>query len=208
MQSENTFVIEQDEHKLMTEDGLPHWFCIEQGTAFLLKGIGYITNYHVIKDYIKYYHDGYNMKTLIRLHRPEYPEEDVYVTVKCYDRIKDIAILVDLSRDIDRNGFKYSLNDVSKDSNVQLLGFPHYHDGNPLRQDDTKIIGRRNSNEISMYEVESTIFGGNSGGPLVNENNEVVGLAVKGSVEYPNEAIPIVHALELNKNEKRNVCHT
>lgn len=40
------------------------------------------------------------------------------------------------------------------------------------------------------YEISQTIFQGNSGGPLINSKNEVVGVAVRGT-SVPSQMIPI-----------------
>ncbi|MBC1420758.1 trypsin-like serine protease [Listeria seeligeri] len=53
------------------------------------------------------------------------------------------------------------------------------------------------------YEVSSTIYAGNSGGPVVNSKNKVIGIATRGTTEsgqVPNEVVLISHVLKLYDN--------
>lgn len=40
-------------------------------------------------------------------------------------------------------------------------------------------------------------MGGNSGGPVVNMENEVLAIAAKGAIVVPNEVIPVKEVIEL-----------
>ena len=56
------------------------------------------------------------------------------------------------------------------------------------------------------FEISAQIFGGNSGGPIVNSKNEVIAIAVKGSTEngsVPNEVIPISDVIDVFSNKTR-----
>ncbi|WP_082306834.1 trypsin-like peptidase domain-containing protein [Bacillus sp. FJAT-27245] len=66
--------------------------------------------------------------------------------------------------------------------------------------------------------ISAMIYGGNSGGPVVNEYNEVVGVAVKGATMKgvsPNEIIPISNVINLarkngllDKKEENDLIHS
>lgn len=60
-----------------------------------------------------------------------------------------------------------------------------------MRIDEGEILAVRcDTVGIENYEVNVTIFDGNSGGLVINKNDEVVSIAVKGA-KYPNSIIPI-----------------
>lgn len=81
---------------------------------------------------------------------------------------------------------------------IRVYGFPDYQKNNVLSYKEGSVGFERRSpvdNEM-RYETDAVILGGNSGGPIVNEFNEVVGVAVGGTEKYPNEIIPISRVLE------------
>ncbi|WP_411955614.1 trypsin-like serine protease (plasmid) [Alkalibacillus sp. S2W] len=52
------------------------------------------------------------------------------------------------------------------------------------------------------------IFDGNSGGPVVNNSNKVVGVAVKGGENHPNEVIPIEDVIYVFNRKMRKVSYS
>jgi len=88
---------------------------------------------------------------------------------------------------------------------VRVYGFPDYQKNNEIRESDGIIKRKRSSpvdNEL-RYETTAPILSGNSGGPVVNELNEVIGVAVRGTQEYPNDIIPIYDILEYLMNDEK-----
>ncbi|EOO71770.1 reverse transcriptase domain-containing protein [Bacillus mycoides] len=209
----NTFVIEQ-EYCYYKYDGVPdnsQCVVVGQGTGFLLKGIGLITNAHVIgKDYFDLWELSGVEFNGISINRSKYEKDKTYYAkLLCYDYIKDIAILDVDGIDIDKVGFEYN-DSISTDEEIQLIGYPSYQKGIGLSVKDGKVLEQRYTIEDELsrsirYEISATVFGGNSGGPVVNMNNEVIALAAKGSSEkgnVPNEVIPIKQVIDLAIKKK------
>lgn len=84
-----------------------------------------------------------------------------------------------------------------------MLGYPEYRLGNSIRVDSGKVGGIRYDKLIEKNELMGTfIYGGNSGGPIINTNNEVIGIAAKGltsSGTVPSEFIPIKYVIDMLK---------
>jgi RNA-directed DNA polymerase len=63
---------------------------------------------------------------------------------------------------------------------VNILGFPHYHDGDSCTDQDFAVNAKRVYSGIQHRVVVGSILTGNSGGPVLNQRNEVIGIALKG----------------------------
>ena len=131
------------------------------GSGFFINDSGeLVTNYHVIAG-------AYNLK--VKLYGgTEYP----VVSVKGYDIANDIAILK-----VELEGNSY----LKISSNSVKTGDPVYALGSPLGIDDVFTDGVV-SNPLKVIDgVKHIVFSapvapGNSGGPLVNSQGEVIGI--------------------------------
>ena len=175
---------------------------LDNGTGFYLHGIGIITSAHLYLE-LKKAINAYGIENLIF-------ENEYYITLQKnngetmkakiakIDFEKDIAILT--PNELLEVSFKYCQS-YSEGDEVKVLGFPSYQLGNTIRIDGGSIGGTRMNRKTSNFELLGTIIhGGNSGGPIVNNKNEVIGIAAKGltgSGNVPNEVIPIKHIFDL-----------
>ncbi|MGP7818299.1 reverse transcriptase domain-containing protein [Niallia sp. 01092] len=198
-----TYIIDNpDTEFFITEDGDLGEFVYGQGTGFLLKDIGLVTNAHVISDAIDVLE--FDLKFTKEFNIAYYKSTDHYIQqwakIVCYDIDKDIAILNVKDMDISNQGYTYN-EFIEKGQAIELIGFPDYRKGQEIRIQEGEVQGvRMHESKHRRYEISTTIYGGNSGGPIVNENNEVVGVAVKGATlngVSPNEIIPISDVIEL-----------
>jgi len=145
------FVIESDE---------------TQGTAFLLDGVGLVTCAHVV---------GANMI----VSRPgDSRQYKVRLEVKDVDR--DLAILnfvdaVPLSSKFARSAVSVDVLDQ-----VTLLGFPGYREGATGIVYQGAVIGKFNRFGQPRIQVSCEIVQGNSGGPVLDKNYRVIGVAANG----------------------------
>jgi RNA-directed DNA polymerase len=83
---------------------------------------------------------------------------------------------------------------------IKLLGYPEHRTGNQIRIQEGSIVRQVNHSDNIRFEISSIIFGGNSGGPILNKSNQVIGVAVKGITSngvVPPQIIPISEVLEL-----------
>lgn len=196
LQERNTFVVDSDRTVKMKFYSCREEVYYEQGTAFNLNGIGIVTNSHVVKDLIKYFNDEhYNFEDeyYITVHNSIHGLKKHLAKIVFINEEIDVAVLQSDTIDHINYGFKYNLN-INKDDAILTLGYPDFRAGNTLRVEKGYVMGIRVSDRNPLHrrlEVSTKIPGGNSGGPILNIQNEVVAIAVKGSDGVPSEVIPI-----------------
>ena len=150
-----------------------------QGTGFLLKDLGFITNEHVV--------DGIDegLSELLEIYR--YFEEDNKRVVKFVKSCKsrDLAILKPTTN---FNGIKrLKIGDDSRlgiGSKVTVLGFPQYSPGETPYINTGKIIQSKKLYGENLWLLDIPVIHGNSGGPVLNEHYEVIGIAAIGSPKH------------------------
>jgi S1-C subfamily serine protease len=110
----------------------------------------------------------------------------------------DIAILD--FEGVDRNEFP-SLS-VANDNGIKagdrclLAGFPDHSPGATPNLTPTEITSFRTLHGVKKLLISNTVFKGNSGGPLVSDDLEVLGIADKGQDDNLNT---VIHLTELKK---------
>ncbi|WP_421535901.1 reverse transcriptase domain-containing protein [Priestia sp. D3YE.R1] len=214
LREENTFVIEslsntysfegEDEEALAYND---------QGTGFLLRNIGLVTNAHVLKENIEVLEYGAQFKKeyYIEIHKSKYSMRRYFAKIDYYDSFRDIAILTIRDLDITKFGFDYNKN-IACEQDIKLIGYPEFRNGQDLRVLPGTVMGKRNNTDNrrnqERYEISASIFAGNSGGPVINSDNEVIAVAVRGFTEngvVPNEVIPISDVINIFENKTRQL---
>ena len=146
------------------------------GTAFFVSNKGHLlTNNHVV--------DGCSISKIT------YQNKDYDTKLLATDKTLDLALLkADLSN---KSYFNFSKDVTNKLSKIYVAGYPL---GKGL-SDDLKITSGivsslkgfdDNSNEI---QIDAPINPGNSGGPIINENGDLVAIAVSGLAKDQTEGI-------------------
>ena len=151
-----------------------------QGTAFSLKGIGLVTNAHVL-----------NESRLIKCELGKQPQEETELYIKrhltqdefnlklkCCNRKTDCAIL-EILKVQQTPCFDYNLKELQMDEDILIAGYPHYKD-TEMTFTSGKIKGKRVLFEVIHYEVDCPIITGNSGGPVFDKDGYVIGIATRG----------------------------
>ena len=136
------------------------------GSGFFISQNHIVTNYHVVK--------GFEKLTLYIYNHP-YPVEDVEVIG--YDESVDIAILQVNEKDLPNEFLSFA-------DNSPLIGDDVYALGHGMSQVWSLTKGilsydyRRNpgTSFVHYLQTDAVINSGNSGGPLLNEDSEVVGV--------------------------------
>lgn len=216
LREENTFVIDSL-YNTYSWDGEKGEACNGQGTGFILKNIGLITNAHVVYENIEMLDYGaeFDKEYYIRIHKSKYSidNQKFYAKIDYFDSFRDIAILTIKGLDINKYGYDYNEN-IENKQEIKLIGYPEYREGQDIRILPGEVMGERTHIESirkqKRYEISASIFGGNSGGPIVNVNNEVIAVAAKGSTEkgsVPNEVIPISDVIDIFTNKTRLFYH-
>ena len=170
MSTEFTCIKSKDSGSLGTE-------VASSGSGFFINNKGYfITNYHVVAEC--------NDKSKI-----SFKQEDVDAKLIAKDQFLDLALL---RAKVKPKSFLYlSADPPEKIQTIYVAGYPF---GKGL-SDDLKITQGiisslkgfgDNSNEI---QIDAAINPGNSGGPIVNDDGELVAVAVSGLAKDLSEGI-------------------
>ena len=146
------------------------------GTAFFISNRGHLlTNNHVV--------EGCSISKIT------YKNNDYDTKLIATDKTLDLALLKAELRP--KSFFNFSKNEVKKLNKVYVAGYPL---GKGL-SDDLKISSgivsslkgyKDNSNEI---QIDAPINPGNSGGPIINENGDLIAIAVSGLAKDQTEGI-------------------
>ncbi len=176
-------------HMFMEENILDNSIIIlesaeNQGTGFLLEGVGLVTCDHVLRKGL------YAFKWTS-------PQNHYQVRViKRNDRL-DIAVL-EIERMEEFSHLPRGTSSKIKHGDpIKIAGFPHYGYGQTIQIYPGVVVGERRFFEKKRFTVSTSIYEGNSGGPVLNDHKQVVGIAVRGDdksgskTSIQNEIIPI-----------------
>lgn len=141
------------------------------GTGFLISENGYVvTNYHVVEDASK-----------IELYFPSDTSVTKYIaSVISSDKTNDIAILkIDDSRFVSPGNIPFNItDDYNIGEKVYTIGYPQ---PDIMGTSYKYTSGEINSlsgmeNDITLMQITTPIQPGNSGGPLFNQDGNIVGI--------------------------------
>jgi RNA-directed DNA polymerase len=163
----------------------------EQGTAFFLDGVGLVTADHVLEKLPASEHAD--------LYRPSAPNKKFKATPssrRCAHR--DLLIL---DHDVpigDQLSLPVATSPELRQDDIIALGFPGYGPGDQLGMRRGHIIGRATKHGVKLIEVSATLSAGISGGPIVNNRYQVIGIAHRGGQqEHKQLAVEISELLQL-----------
>lgn len=161
---------------------------IVMGSGFFVDKNGYIlTNHHIIESEVDSEYEGYS-KLYVRLSKNV--NEKIPAKVIGYDRIFDLALL---KLEIVPEYVFYSAGDVIVEpgDKVSAIGAPLGLE-NTLTSGIVSNVSRRFIQIGDVMQIDAPVNPGNSGGPLLDEKNNVVGVVFAGleMFEGLNFAIP------------------
>jgi RNA-directed DNA polymerase len=137
-----------------------------QGTGFAAEGIGLITAAHVVTATTEASCPAINVPGLaIRVDR-----KDDHVDVARLSLASRLPVRLKLG----------SSAQLKVGEAVKVLGFPLHRDGGSVNVENGKITAASKWHGVPHFVVDCAIVQGNSGGPVLNDKNEVIGIAVKG----------------------------
>lgn len=150
-----------------------------QGTAFFLDGVGLVTAFHVLEDLDVEWAD------LFRPHEPAKKFKARPGAKKCKHR--DLMILEHDVPPEEQVFLKAGLVPQRGREAIMALGFPSFHHGDELSKRPGDIVGRLTRHAVKYIEVDANLSDGLSGGPIVNDRYEVLGVVHKGGGEEPRQ---------------------
>ncbi len=154
----------------------------KQGSAFFLDGVGLVTAYHCVE----------GAKTIEVFH-PHDPANRYKVTIQKSCKYRDLAIL---DHSVPTNKFLALTAlglPIRTGEKVSILGYPSFGPGSNLQVREARVVGTQAKSAVKQFIVDGKINQGNSGGPIVDSFDRVVGVAHKGG---PSEAIDVAVAIQ------------
>ena len=158
------------------------------GSAFYIDKRGYmITNYHVIASEVDPTYEGYSRLFI----RPaDNPEQRIPARVVGYDRIFDVALIkVEVTAPY---VFAFNnLREISLGTRIFALGSPGGLE-NTITSGIVSATKRRFLQIGDALQVDVPVNPGNSGGPLISESGDLIGIIFAGIEQFEgvNFAIP------------------
>lgn len=150
---------------------------VPQGSAFQLKDIGIVTCAHVVSE-----------KGVVFDNLEAFKHSDTTVKYKLkVDRIcshRDVAICsIIIEGDKTPPAFcvEKSEKPVEMQKDVKLLGFPAYAPGHGHYMVDSKVAKIYCQSAVNKFEIDKQIREGNSGGPIIDAESMVIGIALEGA---------------------------
>ena len=138
-----------------------------QGTGFELEGVGLVTCDHVVMDdTVAYKSDNMSKKYKVK--------------VIARESNIDIAVL-ELDGTTLVNNLDKANSKLGQDDKIILAGFPNHNYGDTGIIKQGMVVGFRKIAGIERYLIDASIIAGNSGGPVLNKENQVIGVAATGA---------------------------
>lgn len=148
-----------------------------QGSAFQLNGYGIVTCAHVVSK-------GGNVFEGLEAFKHFEPTKKYKLNVERMCHHRDVAICSIVLEEGDKKPeyvIEKAKNPMKMQEDVKLLGFPAYAPGHGYFMVDSKVAKFYTQSAVNKFEISSQIREGNSGGPIINKDSEVVGVALEGA---------------------------
>ncbi|MFP3332362.1 reverse transcriptase domain-containing protein [Pseudomonas sp. SIMBA_064] len=147
-----------------------------QGTAFLLEGVGIVTNEHVVTGVSKSI-----ARHSISFHRAGDPKE-YSAELILSDKKADLAIFHPNEDFKNIPTLKKCNKTIIRPTDPVLsIGFPKHRDGTAHYIAKGNTTQRRRQVDLDLWLVDFTLMEGNSGGPMFNDSMEVIGVTARGA---------------------------
>jgi S1-C subfamily serine protease len=157
-----------------------------QGTCFFMKDVGLVTAPHCVKD----------VET-VEIYHPSKPSNKFHVKVLKRHEHRDLAMLERALPETEYFELVRSSQLIVEDSPTIALGYPDYGPGDRLNIRSGAVSSLPMKQGVQLIEVTQKIAQGMSGGPLLDANQNVIGINHKGGPEMGRDFA--VHIDELTK---------
>ena len=154
---------------------------IGQGTAFALDTVGLVTCHHVLRSgTYAFRHDA--------------PGKQHPVSIAAENRDLDIAIIK--IEELDLPSLRVGDDTViTYGDRLTVAGFPNYNLGDFPNVREAQVTGFRTVHSIKRPLLSGRIVCGTSGGPVLNKDNEVIGIAATGADREEDEGKTEYHSV-------------
>jgi RNA-directed DNA polymerase len=143
-----------------------------QGSVFFLEGVGMVTAAHCVA--------GVKEATV---HHPSRPSNKFKVSVANYSKHRDLAILSHNIPETDFYQLVKSPTAASTGDPIMVIGYPDFSPADKVNFRDGTVSSTTVKSLIRLLEVNFKFIQGMSGGPVLNNNDQVVGIVHKGGPE-------------------------
>ncbi|WP_205974036.1 serine protease [Paraburkholderia sp. Tr-20389] len=177
-----------------------------EGSGFLMNGFGIVTCDHVVQRPMEE-HDtepqGYFGVDGGRIFLQDRLMKDICeLEIIWSSEIPDIALLRPITQ-LPETSWYLDVTETTIETGVpvKLCGFPNHSAGKTLSKYATSIANQYNEKAYSHYEIAQNIRKGNSGGPVLDEANRLVGIAKEGSTQGGgnNAVVSITEVFKLHR---------
>lgn len=159
-----------------------------QGSAFFLKDVGIVSCAHCVgKNPYIYHHADHSKKFPLVLKKKDDHRDLAIFEVP--PPLKDVHPLP-----------RYNGGALDNGTSITLLGYPNHAAAAPVRIEQGTLIRSFPRFGVLYIEITAKIIEGNSGGPVLNEKYETIGVAAKGisgPTKLPSAEFLAIHANEL-----------
>nr|WP_301272501.1 trypsin-like peptidase domain-containing protein [Acetobacter cerevisiae] len=162
---------------------IEHWERTgDQGTAFFLEGVGLVTAEHCVSP-----------SGIVELYHPSKPSNKFTASVKHRCKHRDLAVLDHAIPGNEFYEFRAATRAVAVGNQTTAIGYPAFGPGDKLNVRPGLITSLPVKSAVNMIEVQQMLTQGMSGGPLLDIDDQVIGVVHKGGPEYGRQlAIDIV----------------
>ncbi|MCW8088243.1 reverse transcriptase domain-containing protein [Sabulicella glaciei] len=145
-----------------------------QGSAFFLRDVGLVTAAHCVE----------GIGDLVVYH-PSKPSNKFAVKIKNICSHRDLAVLEHEIASTEYYGLLPFAGTVSHGNKVQAVGYPSYGHGDKINIRPGSVSSLTIKSLVQKIEVTQQLSQGMSGGPIINDKDEVIGITHKGGPSEP-----------------------
>ncbi|MDO8881224.1 MAG: reverse transcriptase domain-containing protein [Coriobacteriia bacterium] len=154
-----------------------------QGSGFSLRGVGIVTCWHAVSEPVSPKSRSRRLLPIVEVSGWDRPLPRTRAKVVFHDEDRDLAILQRVGVDEAKTtpALVMSERDIAHRLPLHLLGFPGWHVGESYSDKAVRISALRTDHGVQKFNIDQRIDHGNSGGPLVDVEGKVAGVAVERS---------------------------
>lgn len=156
-----------------------------QGSAFFLEGFGLVTAAHCV-----------GCENEVTVHHPSRPSNKFKVGISSRAKHRDLAILSHSIPETDFYELARAPIGAAMGNPVIAIGYPNFGPGDKANFREGTISSTTTKSAIKLLEVNFKLAQGMSGGPIINDQDDVVGIVHKGGPSEPRDFAIMISELD------------